>query len=569
MVSLLWNRQVMFQSSQSAAPLSPTSPIAYFCAEFAMRSDLPIYAGGLGILAGDVLRAAAQQGLPMVGVGLLYRGEAAAQSISATGEQEETDVPVEPLSLGLEPVHLDDHPLYIKVHLTEVDVWVECWKMQLSPTVTLYLLDTDNEQNLSTERDICRQLYAGTEEALLKQQLILGIGGVKLLHVLGIHPHAYHLNEGRPAFLHWQLIRSYMDEHGMDFTQAREAARQKTIYTNHTLVGAGNPHVSSSLLKVYAQYYADKMGVAVEELLQLGLEEDPELFWTTRFALNVSHKASAVSQLHGELSKQTWPEYDWSSITNGVDMDFWQDSRFRESSLENMSDERIWEIHRDNKRQTMEFVRAQTGYEYNPDWLVITWARRIAGYKHLDWLFADLDRLIVAVRSTDRPIQLLVAGKAHRHDTQGKALLKQVIGYFQKELTGHALFVPNYNLDVARHLVKGSDVWLNTPELGKEASGTSGMKAISNGVLHCTTPDGWAAEVEWPALGWSLDPSDPANHLYRLLEGELPEAYYNRTPAGLPTTWLAKMRASLALSPKFSAERMVREYCQQLYQLPG
>jgi starch phosphorylase len=275
---------------------SAQHPIAFFCAEFGVDSRLPIYAGGLGILAGDILKEAADQKIPMVGVGLLYRGEGAIQHITAQGQQLEHDNNFDPLSMGLEHVYVDEMPLFIKVHLTQLDIWIRCWKKTIGETVTLYLLDTDTEQNHQNERNICRALYAGTEEETIKQQLILGIGGVKLLHALEIHPDLYHINEGRPSFLHWQLIRSYMDDHGASFDDASGKARQKTVYTNHTLVAAGNQSYATDLLKAYSAYYAEKMQVSVERLLQPGMEG--ESFNITRYALNTSRKASAVSQLH-------------------------------------------------------------------------------------------------------------------------------------------------------------------------------------------------------------------------------------------------------------------------------
>lgn len=546
---------------ETSVKISPAHPVAYFCAEFGLRADLPIYAGGLGILAGDTLKAAADSNKPMVGVGLLYRGIAAGQHITDDGWQEEIDLPVDPLALGLQPVQVDEHPLFIKVHLTQVDIWVECWQLKIGDSVTLYLLDTDNEQNQLTERTISQELYSGTEEALLKQQLILGIGGVKLLHALGIHPAIYHINEGRPSFLHWQLIRSYMDQNGLGFEEASNEAKQKTVYTNHTLVGAGNPSVSSHLLRTYAQYYAEKMGITVDQLLASGIESDPEQFMVTRFALNTSRKASGVSQLHTQLSTHSWPEYSWINVTNGVHLPTWQDDQM--AGAEFMSDDQVWQRHLQLKRQTMEYIQAKTGYGYNPDALVIGWARRIAGYKHLDWVFSDVDRLTTLVRQSDRPVTILISGKAHHFDQQGKALLKQIIEYMQRELSGHALFIPNYNLEIAQHLTRGVDVWLNTPEYGKEACGTSGMKAISNGVLNCTVADGWAAEVDWNGMGWVINHQDAAADLYRLLAENIIPLYYQQ--AGIVADWIAMMRKSIALAPSFSAQRMINEYFDKLY----
>jgi alpha-glucan phosphorylase-like protein len=550
--------------------VSAQHPIAFFCAEFGIQSDLPIYAGGLGVLAGDILKESARQKIPMVAVGLLYRGEGAIQHITVDGQQVELDLEFDPLSAGLEHVYLDDMPLFIQVHLTQVDVWVRCWKKTIGETVTLYLLDTDTDQNQIQERGIAHALYAGTEEELIKQQLILGIGGVKLLHQLGIHPSLYHVNEGRPAFLHWQLIRRYMDEHGVSYDNASDWAKQKTVYTNHTLVEAGNQSYTSELLKVYGKYYADKMGITVERLLEPGIEAGADRFSITHYALSTSSKASAVSQLHYSFCQQSWPEYNWSAVTNGVYLPYWQDQRFSSeglsaSSVDTTLSEAIWQNHADCKRQLAEYVQKRTGFTYDPNRLVISWARRMAGYKQSDALFNDMERLVKIVKDADRPVQILIAGKAHVFDTAAKQTIERIIRFMKEELSGHALFVPNLNMELDQMLVRGSDVWLNTPEYGKEACGTSGMKAISNGVLQCTVADGWAAEVNWDGTGWQLDHTNLTESLYSLIENEIVPTFYTRDEAGIPQTWVEKMRRSISLAERFSAQRMMNEYKTEFY----
>lgn len=539
---------------------SPAHPIAFFCAEYGLEAKLPLYAGGLGVLAGDILKQAADDRLPMVGIGLLYRGDGAKQVITTEGNQLEECYEFDPVSAGLEHVYVDDMPLFIKVHLTEVDVWVRCWQKRLGPTVTLYLLDTDTDQNHPAERSISASVYTGTEEALLKQQLILGIGGIKLLHALEIHPALYHVNEGRPAFLHWQLIRSYMDVHGMSYEQAHLLATSKTVYTNHTLVGGGRQSVNSDLLRAYCRYYADKMGISVDELLRPGLIDGQ--FDLTTFALSTSVKVSAVSQPHYRLCQQAWPQYDWVAITNGVHMPTWQS---HDLAAVVQQPHLFWQVHQTNKHQTAEFVRQRTGFSYDPNRLVISWARRITGYKQLDSLFSDINRLKSLVSVKNREIQLLVAGKAHAYDTVSKDLILRVIRHFQTELSGFALFVPNYDLDVARALAQGSDVWLNTPQYGLEASGTSGMKASSNGVLQFTVADGWAAEVEWQSLGWALNPDSVSGSFYETLEHEVVPLYWQRNQAGVPMAWVDRMQRTVEMSKRYSATRMMREYQDQLY----
>jgi starch phosphorylase len=536
--------------------------VAYFCAEYALESRLPIYAGGLGVLSGDTLKAAADKKNPLVAIGLLYHGEGAKQVITPEGEQLEINVPFDELSVGLEHVYVDDKPLFVKVHLTQVDIWVRVWKKTIGENVTLYLLDTDTEQNQISERTITYALYHGTQEELVKQQMILGIGGVKLLNELGLHPCVYHINEGRPAFLHWQLIRMFMEKHGMSYSEAKSLAKEKTVYTNHTLVAAGNKGYPTYLIETYADYYAKKMGIGLTELLEDGTHDHPDFFKMTRFALNISSKANGVSALHTKLSEETWKGFSWQSITNGVHMPTWQSQEFRQ---ENISDGMIWEIHNKNKENLSNFARERSGYGFDTDKLVIGWARRIADYKHLDWLFSDMERLIKIIKNLDKPVQIVIAGKAHFGDSSGKALLKRVIGYMQNELSGSALFIPNYDLDVANHMVKGCDIWLNTPDYGKEACGTSGMKAIANGVLNFTIQDGWVGEADWDNMGWVIDHHSPSQDLYSKLESEIVNLYYDRDDQGIPVKWVQMMRNSIETSKQFSAERMFDQYLNLLY----
>jgi starch phosphorylase len=541
---------------------STTAPIAYLCAEYALESNLPWYAGGLGVLAGDTLKQAADEHFPLVGIGILYRGDGFIQKISSDGLQTEEDAPFDPVAVGLEHVYVDEMPLFIKVHLTEIDVWMRCWKKVLSPEVTLYLLDTDTEQNELSERSITHLLYSGTEESVLKQQLILGIGGVKLLHALNIFPQLFHIQEGRPTFAHWQLVRILMDTHGLSYLEAVQKAKERTVYTNHTLVAAGNPSCDLSLLKRYASYYAGKMGISVETLLQPGVQEGEEdRFYLTRFALATSRAASGVSRSHTLLSQQSWPQAKWVATTNGIHLPSWQSPSIKQAS--NKSE--LWAAHNSEKQKTMEYVRSRTGYGYNPDALVLTWARRLAGYKHSEALFTDVARIKALVSRTDQPIQILLAGKAHRLDTAGKQQLQTLIHLFQTELEGHALFVPNYDLELAAHLVKGSDIWLNTPEYGKEACGTSGMKALSNGVLNLTVADGWAAELDWTGKGWVIDHARSVESVYELLEHSIVPMYYKRDEMDVPAEWAEMMMNARNASQFVSAARMLEEYREKLY----
>jgi glucan phosphorylase len=543
--------------------VSRERPVAYFCAEYGLQSNLPIYAGGLGVLAGDTLKQASDDRFPMVGIGLLYRGGKAIQLIDLNGRQTEADMPVDPIELGFEHVYVpkEDQPLFVRIHLTTQDVWARIWQKTVGNTV-LYLLDTDTDQNHPEDRGIARALYHGREEDVVRQQMILGIGGVKLLDALEIHPSLYHVNEGRPAFLYWQLIRQIMERSGLTYAEACEEARKNIVYTNHTLVRAGNQSYDMTLLKKYAKYYADKMGVSIDELLKPGLDQAMGGFSITHFALHNAVKASAVSKIHYDLSKKTWPEFSWEWITNGVHLPTWQDSEIKAADKTN---DDLWHVHNHKKQELMEYVLAKTGYGYDPNRLVIGWSRRIAAYKRMDALFEDINRLKSIVSQPGQEVQILMAGRAHTDDQMAKDTLQKIIRYMQQELAGFALYIPNYDIDVAKMLVKGCDVWLNTPVLGQEASGTSGMKAIANGVLQCTVEDGWAAEVDWHDLGWTLDSTQISNTIYfRLAEDIIPE-FYRRNQNGIPEKWLERMKRTILLSDQFSARRMLAEYQSKLY----
>jgi glucan phosphorylase len=544
-------------------PIHHNQPIAYFCAEYGLDHRLPLYAGGLGILAGDTIKEAADQNQPFVGIGLLYRGYNAVQQLSPEGMQIDSDYLFDPLSIGFEHVYIDEQPVFIKVHLTQVDVWVRCWKKTLSENVVLYLLDTETDQNELSERSITQILYSGTHEQQIKQQLILGIGGVKLLERLGIHPRVYHLNEGRASFLHWQLIRQLMDTHGLSYESARQLAIDKTVYTNHTLVAAGNQTYSADLIRVFGQYYADKMNIGIERLIAPGIHPDnTDGFSITQFALNCSRKANGVSQLHSQLSEDNWPGYHWTNITNGVHLPTWQAPGIQEAKNDR---QQLWHIHTQQKQVLATYVLEKTGFTYDPSRLVIGWARRLAGYKQLPLIFQDLNRLAAILKNEERPIQLLIAGKAHLGDAAGKEMLQQIIGYMTNELSGHALFIPNYHIEIAQMMVRGCDVWLNTPAMGQEACGTSGMKAVSNGTLHCTTPDGWAAEVDWNGTGWVLDDSTLTESFYETLENKIAPLFYSRDENRIPQDWLEMMQRSISLADQYSTKRMLAEYNEKLY----
>jgi starch phosphorylase len=352
-----------------------------------------------------------------------------------------------------------------------------------------------------------------------------------------------------------------MKAKSVSFSEAWNLAKQKIIYTNHTLVAAGNPTYHIDTAKWWAGPYAASLGVTDPyELVKEGHEGDS--FSITKFALNISSKQSAVSKVHGEYCVREHPGYKWIAITNGVHMDRWQDSDYRNISL---GDNELWQQHMLKKRELMETVQKRTGFGYDFNRMVITWARRLAEYKQPKAIFADLERLKKIVTNQERPVQLLYAGNSHAADPNSKSLIEEVIKIFSTELMGHAIFVPNYNISLANNLTSGSDVWLNTPKGNLEACGTSGMKAISNGVLNCTVLDGWTYEANWEGIGWTLDPDNVSNNFYDLLEQEIAPLYYTRAENGLPMGWIERMRKSINLARQFSAERMLDEYKKKLY----
>ncbi len=539
------------------------NPIAYFCAEFGFDPNIPIYAGGLGILSGDTIKEACDQNIPFIGIGLMYRGYGVVQKINSDGLQYEENNLFDPVVVGLEHVYLDEMPLFIKVHLTELDVWVRVWKKSFSENVTLYLLDTQTDQNMPAERDITSTLYSGTPDTMLKQQLILGIGGVKLLNTLGVKPKIYHMNEGRPNFLHWEVIRELMRTHEISYQQAKVIARDKTVYTNHTLVAAGNQSYPVELLAMYSEYFAEKMGIDVHELLEDGVTaQAANQFSVTQAALNTSRTANGVSAFHTELSKSNWPQYNWVNITNGVHFPTWQSKSVKDASLDSRS---LWQVHLQEKRNLAEFVKTRTGFSYNPEHMIISWARRLAGYKQFDLLYQDIARLKKILENTQKPVQILMAGKAHSGDTAGKQELQKIIQLMATQLPGHALFIPNYDISVAQMLTRGSDLWLNTPKMGHEASGTSGMKAISNGVINLTIKDGWAKEVNWDKIGYVLDENNLPLDLYSQLENNCIPLFYDRNSEGIPEEWVKMMQKSIELAEQFSTKRMLNEYVERLY----
>ena len=516
------------------------------------------------MLAGDIVLEAAERDIPLVGVGLLYRGDQFIQKVREDGWQYEETSPFRPESTqSIRVVELHGKPLDVAVHLAETTITVRAYQQRLGDYTTLFYLTTDIAENADPQRSILNIEYCCDIENQLNQQMVLGIGGAKILDKLSLRPSITHFNEGRPIFAHWEMTRQLMVRKKLTFEVANKQVTEKTIYTNHTLVPAGNLEYNTELIQRYAAPYAKEMDIDPQLLVTPGLlKEKQDIFSITQYALNVSSSAQAVSKAHGTLAKKQWPGYKWVAITNGVHMRRWQ---HRDFTIANMSTPQLWQAHLRRKTSLEREVRLRTGFGYDTSRLVIGWGRRVSAHKRPLALFADIDRLSTILHNTERPVQLLIAGKAHSGDDESKRMIQEIIIHMQTALAGAAIFVPNFDIDLAREMTQGCDVWLNTPQKDTEASGTSGIKALSNGVLNMTVEDGWAAEPDWNGVGWALDNKRVSESIYELLEGQVIPCFYDRGQDNIPIKWVEMMMHSINLARKYSLERMIEEYKTKLY----
>jgi glycogen phosphorylase len=571
--------------------------VAYFSAEFGLDQSLPVYSGGLGILAGDHLKAASELGVPLVGVGLFYRRGYFRQRLDEDDRQLEryprNDTSRLPLTLV---------PMAPVVELADeagnpVPIRVAVWRAQVG-RVSLYLLDTKIEGNPDWARDVTDTLYGGDRQNRLRQELVLGLGGVRVLRRLGLEPTVFHLNEGHSAFLQLERLRELIDEQGVDREAAVERLRASTVFTTHTPVPAGNEVFDPELVRRNVEGLIARCGFSWEEFAALGkVHEEEEVFGLTPFALRTSAYANGVSELHGAVSREMWhdlwpdrlvDEVPITSITNGVHARTWISDELEEllgytapdfAGASELPDDVVWLAHRAAKVRMLEFIARTRGVDgLDPDALTIGFARRFATYKRAGLLFSRPERLARLLTDPDRPLQILVAGKAHPADEDGKEVIRQVVDYARGSTAGgRIVFLEDYEMTVARRLVQGVDVWLNTPRRPMEASGTSGMKAALNGVLNCSILDGWWAEAYRPGLGFAIEGPEPAGEeeardaadaeaLFAVLERRVVPLYYERDERGLPTPWIAMMRSSIAeLGTAFGTNRMVAEYVERLY----
>ncbi|MGQ9598336.1 MAG: alpha-glucan family phosphorylase [Anaerolineae bacterium] len=610
-------------------PFRPGQCIAYFSAEFGVTESLSIYAGGLGVLAGDHLKSASDLGLPLVGVGLLYQQGYFRQYLNPDGWQQElysdNDFYNLPISLQRQ---LSGAPLTIEVEYPGRIVRAQIWKAQVG-RVPLYLLDTNIEGNRPEDRDITDQLYGGDDDMRIRQEIMLGIGGIRALEALGLQPVVCHMNEGHSAFLALERIRILMTKHKLTFAEAREAAAGGHVFTTHTPVPAGIDWFHPDLVDHYFSYYYPRLGLSRHEFLGLGRmnPDDPNgYFCMAILAMRLAHQINGVSQLHARVSREMWQEI-WlqlptdeipiMAITNGIHPRSWishdmadllvrylgprwierpaDQSVWQQATL--IPDEELWRTHERRRERLVAFARKrlqsqlekrgsspseirQAAEVLDPEALTIGFARRFTLYKRGTLLFRDLERLARIVGNKDRPVQFIFAGKAHPRDNPGKELIRQIIHHARRpEFRNRIVFLEDYDMVTTRYLVQGVDVWLNTPRRPEEACGTSGMKAAVNGVLNLSVLDGWWDEGYTPETGWAIGqgeeyPEDQfdyqdaveSNAIYDLLEKEIIPLFYERGRDGLPRAWIAKMKAAIAQHAlAFNANRMVCEYTERCY----
>lgn len=608
-------------------PQSALKCVAYFSMEFMLSEALPIYSGGLGNVAGDQLKAASDLGVPVVGVGLLYQQGYFRQLIDQDGAQQALYPYNDPGQLPITPLRqANGEWLRLEVALPGYSVWLRAWQVQVG-RVRLYLLDSNDAANFPAHRGITSQLYGGDAELRLKQEMVLGMGGWRLLTALGITPDVCHLNEGHAALAVFERARTYMEANGQPFAVALATTRVGNLFTTHTAVAAGFDRFDPKLIERYLRHYAEKkLGLSLHDLLALGRQnsDDPtEPFNMAYLAIRGSGAVNGVSRLHGTVSRQLfeplfahWPaeEVPVRHVTNGVHMPTWDSAEadafwtkvcgqdrwlgMREDLEQNIravSDAELWKFRTDAGQPLIEYARErlarhyaaagassevveQSRHLFDPAVLTIGFARRFATYKRPNLLLHDPERLLRLLSNPQRPVQIVIAGKAHPADIEGQALIKEWIQFVRRpEVRPHAVFLSDYDMHLTEHLVQGVDVWINTPRRPWEACGTSGMKVLVNGGINLSELDGWWAEAYVPDLGWSLGDGEEhgnnagwdkaeAEMLYETLEREVVPEFYTRHGEGIPTAWVARMRESMArLTPRFSADRTVREYTEQHY----
>jgi len=552
-----WFRQ--FRSTPAYKRLK-RRPIAYFCTEYGLVDRSPLYAGGLGILAGDVMKEADDQELPLIGIGLYYHHGYICGTRDVAGRAVEVCSSIHPQSAGFYLVKDKlGKRLTIKVPVGDHDVSAQAWEWR-DRGITLYVLDTNIEENTEADRRITDRLYVSDKEMRLKQELLLGIGGLRLIEALKIHPSLYHLNEGHSAFLAIELIRHEMEERGLDFDEAKQFARRRIVLTNHTLVAAGNEVFSNDLVAVMLSKYANDLSVPVHDIVKLGLVQESSLFSMTMLALRMAGVINAVSELHSDKAREIWRDHPMVSVTNGVHLPTWDvvGDTYRAGSF--------WKKHQERKRELLEYVRLKTKRDWKEDALLLGWARRVVKYKRPLSLIEDVQGFAKIARDAKQPVRVLFSGHPHPSDEAGQQLLAELRKIVDHDLQDVAVYLPDYGMETAKMMVSGCDVWLNTPVVGFEACGTSGMKAALNGVLPCSTNDGWIHEADLFKVGWLLDSGNITESLLGVLQNDIAPMYYDRNQDGVPAVWEEHMRnARDMVTNQFSATRMLAKYIQLMY----
>jgi len=602
--------------------------VAYFSAEFGLAECLPLYSGGLGILAGDHLKSASDLNLPLVGVGLFYHKGFFQQYLNADGWQQEAypenDISTMPLRLVEDG---NGRPVTVEVEIKEEIVKIQIWQL-LVGRISLYLLDTNLQENSAHHRHITARLYGGDWDMRIRQEIVLGIGGVRALNALGIEASVFHMNEGHSAFSALERIRILRAERGLSFDAAREFVVATNAFTTHTPVPAGNDMFSPELIHTYFSQYVHSLGIAFKVFLGFGRQnplDEAETFSMTVLALRLSSHANAVSRLHATVARRMWHKV-WPKnpiedipiypITNGVHVPSWVSEDMAElfnryvgpnwiedpdsgkiwGQTERIPDSELWKTHERRRERLVAFTRERLHCHLtrcgvsardlraakrvlNPEILTVGFARRFAEYKRATLLLLNEERLIKLLTHPERPIQIIIAGKAHPHDNGGKELIRRIIHFAnQPEIRHRFVFMQDYNIRVARMMLQGCDIWLNTPRRPLEACGTSGMKAVANGVLNVSTLDGWWDEGYEQRYGWAIGQGETyedhqlqdeveSRELFDLLEREVVPLFYDRGSDNLPAGWIDKMKAAMTgLTPTFNSHRMVQDYQTQCYE---
>jgi starch phosphorylase len=607
--------------------LAPEHRVAYFSAEFGLHESIPVYSGGLGVLAGDHLKSASDLGVPLVGVGLMYREGYFRQYLNPDGWQQERYPENDFFNLPLiHELTESGAQVLVPIPLPGRSVQARVWRIQVG-RVPLYLLDCNIPENHPDDRRITGQLYGGDKEMRIRQEIVLGIGGLRVLRALGKSPTVCHLNEGHSAFCNLERIRLFMEANGVDFATAREVVKAGTCFTTHTPVPAGNEVFAPSLVEQYLGTYMHALGLNRREFLALGRQnpdDDNEPFGMTVLALRMANVSNGVSQLHATVSRKMWsplwpglPEAEVPilAITNGVHTRSWLSAEIAQiydrylgiewddrptdhaawKKIEQAPDTELWRTAERGRDRLVSFVRSrlreqlrrrgaprseldQAAEVLDPDALTLGFARRFATYKRGSLIFKDPERLSAIVNQRGRPMQLVFAGKAHPHDSEGKKVIADVMHMARRaDLRNHVVFLEDYDMNIARHLIQGVDLWLNNPRRPLEASGTSGMKVCANGGLNLSVLDGWWVEGYQQDNGWSIGAGEEYSDLayqdtvesraiYDLLEQEIVPMFYDRGADGVPRAWIARMKRSISTNvPFFNTNRMVQQYVESCY----